>query len=162
MQRLWDTVCAALAGGILLGALTLLGCTGANTVSATASQVDDRSFPFPNGIIFHPALSNIPTTLTFFNQAQSFRLQATVQNVTRQATGTTTFGSCVLAIGFTITPGAVGGGSDFPPGQGPQPGTTITLNPCEIDLDNATLTVSNGSLTAMSLPAVAATDVPGI
>lgn len=162
MQRLWDTVFAAVAAGLLVGSLILPGCTGANTVAASASQVNNRSFTFPNGIIFHPALSNIPTTLTFFNQARTFRLQATVQEVTRQATGTTTFGSCALTIGFTVTPSTVGGGSDFPVGQGPPPGTTITLNPCEIDLDDATLMVSNGSLTATSLPAVAATDVPGI
>ena len=124
----------------IAGALMLSGCV--NTPGqATADDVNNKAFTFPNGAVFHPALTNVATTLEFANNATTFTLSSTGGT----ATGSNRFGSCILTVTSSI----------YPPGKGPQANDVITLNPCDFDSTNRTLTVSNGPTTATSNPVIA-------
>ena len=46
----------------------------ARLVNATASDLNDQTFLFASGEIFHPALVNIGVTLEFTNNANDFKL----------------------------------------------------------------------------------------
>ena len=130
--------------GVLLtisGALILKGCYLSRTIDqATASDVNNQSFTFTNGAVFHAALVNVSTTLCFTDNATTFTLSA----ASRTVTGTNRFDSCVLTV--TKISGT---------GDGPQVGEVITLDPCDFDSDRKTLTVSNRDLTATSTVATA-------
>jgi hypothetical protein len=123
----------------LVGMLILSGCT-ATDGQASADDVDNNAFTFPSGTVFHPALTSA-TTLEFTNNADSFALFSAGGTVT----GSNRFGSCILTVGS----------STYAPGAGPQVNDVITLSPCDFDSTNRTLTVSNGSITATSNPAIA-------
>ena len=121
----------------MLSAFTLSGCYLSRPVDqATASDVNNRSFTFANGAVFHDGLVNVSTTLSFTNNAADFTLSSAGET----ATGTHRFGSCILTVAA----------SDYPIGDGPQEGDGITLQPCNFDSANNTLTVTNGSITATS------------
>jgi hypothetical protein len=138
----------------LIGALILAGCYLSRTINqATASDVNNQSFTFANGAVFDAALVNISTTLCFTNNATNFQLTSTGGT----ATGTNSFSSgCTLVVGPNTDPTAAGGGSSFSVSSGgPQPGETITLDPCDFNSDLKTLTVSNRGLTTSSTVAVA-------
>jgi predicted small secreted protein len=113
-----------------------------NVQQATASDVDNRSFTFANGGVFHTALTNVQTALEFTNDAQNFTLTS-AGAVKGTASGTNRFGSCIL----TVTT------STYSTGRGPQEGEVITLQPCNFNSTNHRLTVTNGSITATSEPA---------
>jgi hypothetical protein len=150
-----------------VGSLVLLGCPGDNNHEnpATASDLNNRSFSFSSGKAFHPALTNVPTVVSFsdngtnftltnaptvvsiINNATNFMLQATVQNVVRTATGTYGIDSCLFRVGNSSNPTAPGGGSDFPVGTGPQPTDTINLVICDFDRTNNRLTLFDGTNT---------------
>jgi hypothetical protein len=108
---------------------------------ATASDVNNQSFTFANGAVFHAALVNISTTLCFTDNATNF----TLSSAGGTATGTNQFGSCILTVAKTT----------YTIGTGPQGGEVITLDPCDFDSDLQTLTVSNRDLTAASTAATA-------
>lgn len=130
----------------MLGAFTLAGCYITRPVDqATASDVNNRSFTFASGAVFHSALVNVSTTLSFTNNATNF----TLSSGGGTATGTNRFDSCIL----TVTT------STYSAGAGPQVGEVITLDPCDFNSDNDTLMVSRGRLTATSM--VATPFVPG-
>jgi hypothetical protein len=134
-------LCALLT---IIGTFTLAGCYLSHTIEqATASDVNNQSFTFANGAVFHSALENVSATLSFSDNATSFTLASSGGT----ATGTNRFDSCVLTV---VT-------STF--GTGPQVGEVITLDPCEFDSDRKTLTVENRSLTATSM--VATVFTPG-
>src|SRR6266436_1387596 len=132
-----------------VSAFALLGCVGdkEHDNPATASDLNNRAFTFPSGTVFDPALTNVPTVLSFANNATTFALHATVQNLVHTATGTygASTGSCRLPIGNSLDPNASSGGSDFPTGTGPQPGKTINLVICDFDRTKNTLTVFDGT-----------------
>jgi hypothetical protein len=131
---------------IMLGTCTLAGCYLSRTIDqATASDVNNKSFTFANGAVFHIALNNVSTTLSFSDNATSFTLSSSGGT----ATGSNRFDSCILTV-TTSTYGA---------SAGPQVGEVITLDPCDFDSDNKTLTVSNRDLTTTSM--VATTLTPG-
>jgi hypothetical protein len=128
--------------GVMLtiaGVLILSGCA-ATDGQATEEDVNNKSFTFPNGTVFHPALTS-PTTLEFTDKANTF----TLFSAGGTASGSNRFGSCILTVGT----------STYAPGTGPQGNDVIPLNPCTFDSTNRTLTVSNGSSTAISSPAIA-------
>jgi hypothetical protein len=126
----------------IIGALILKGCYLSRTVDqATASDVNNRSFTFANGAVFHSALANVSTTLCFTDDATNFSLSS----AGGPANGTNRFGSCIL----TVTD------STYAAGAGPQGGEVITLEPCDFDSERLTLTVSNRDLTTTSTVATA-------
>jgi hypothetical protein len=112
--------------------------SGTNANQATANNVNNQSFTFASGEVFHSALINLSTVLSFSDSATNF----TLSSVGGMATGTNRFSSCIL----TVTR------SDFNIGDGPQANSVITLSPCTFGSNNKTLTVSNGSVTATSAP----------
>jgi hypothetical protein len=123
----------------MAGTLLLCGCTS-TPGQATVDDVNNTAFTFPNGAVFHPALTNVATTLQFIDNATTFILSSAGGT----ATGNNRFGSCIL----TVT------SSTYPSGTGPQVNNVITLSPCDFDSTNHTLTVSNGPTTATSNPAI--------
>jgi uncharacterized membrane protein len=126
----------------IIGTFILAGCYLSRTIDqATASDVNNQSFTFANGGVFHSALANASTTLCFTDNATNFTLSSTGGT----ATGTNRFDSCVLTVAT----------STFTIGAGPQVGEVITLDPCDFDSDRQTLTVSNRDLTTTSTVAVA-------
>lgn len=139
MQRMRKTLFILEALLTIAGALTLFGCTGTDG-QATADEVNNKAFTFPNGAVFQPALANVATTLEFTNKAANF----TLSSAGGTATGNSRFGSCILTVA----------NSTYTPGTGPQVNDVITLNPCDFDSTNRTLMVANGSTTATSNPAI--------
>ena len=132
-------LCALL---IIIAMCTLAGCYLSRTVDqATASDVNNRSFTFANGAVFHTALANVSTALCFTDNATNFILSSSGGT----ANGTNRFGSCILTV---VT-------STFAAGAGPQGGDVITLDPCDFDSELLTLTVSNRDLTTTSTVATA-------
>jgi len=128
-------VCIAIAS-----VLSLLGCSD-SVQQANVNDVDNQSFTFPSGAVFHQALANVSTDLAFFNSATNF----TLSSAGGIATGTNTFGSCTLTF---IT-------SSYASGTGPQVNdVAIRLNPCDFDIPNKTLLLGNGTTTAISSPAM--------
>ena len=126
----------------IIGVLILAGCYLSRTTDqATASDVNNQSFTFTNGAVFHAALVNVSTTLCFTDDATTF----TLTSAGGTATGTNRFDSCILTVA----------NSSYTVGNGPQVGEVITLDPCDFNSDLKTLTVSNRDLTATSTVAVA-------
>jgi len=126
----------------MIGVLILAGCYLSRTIDqATASDVNNRSFTFANGAVFHVNLVNVSTTLCFTNNATNF----TLSSAGGTAAGTNRFDSCILTVA----------NSSYTVGTGPQVGEVITLDPCDFDSDRQTLTVSNRDLTATSTVGVA-------
>jgi len=123
----------------ITGALTLSGCA-ATDGQATTEDVNNKAFTFSSGTVFHPALTGA-TTLEFIDRANTF----TLFSANGTASGNNRFGSCILTVST----------STYAPGTGPQVNDVITLNPCNFDSTNRTLTVSNGPATATSNPAIA-------
>jgi hypothetical protein len=120
----------------------LKGCYLSRTVDqATASDVNNRSFTFANGAVFHAALVKVSTTLCFTNNATNF----TLSSAGGTAAGINRFDSCILTVA----------NSSYTVGTGPQVGEVITLDPCDFDSDRQTLTISNRDLTATSTVGVA-------
>jgi hypothetical protein len=124
---------------VAVGAMMLCGCSS-SVEQATAADVNNRAFAFPTGAVFHAAPANMPATLTFTDNATTFALSSAWGS----ATGTNGFGSCIL----TVT------ASTYAAGIGPQVHDVIALSPCEFDSTDNTLSVTNGTITATSAPAV--------
>jgi hypothetical protein len=124
----------------IAGSLTLLGCAATNG-QAEVEDVNNKSFTFANGAVFHPGLAGTAATLEFTDNANTF----TLSSAGGKATGGNRFGSCILTVAS----------STYAPGTGPQVNEVITLNPCSFDSTNFTLTVSNGPNTITSNPATA-------
>jgi len=139
MRLVKSTVPSFAAILVTAGVLMLCGCSG-SVEQATAANVNNRSFTFPTGVVFQAALANMPTTLTFTNNANAFILSSTAGS----AAGTNVVGSCIL----TVTT------STYSPGTGPQVNDVLTLDPCDFDNADNTLSVTNGTITATSAPAV--------
>ena len=128
----------------MCGVFTLAGCYLSRTIDqATASDVNNRTFSFTSGAVFHSALANVSTALAFSNNAQNF----TLCSGSDTATGTNRFGSCSL----TVT------NSSYGANAGPQINDIITLDPCDFDSDTNTLTVSRRDITATSTAATTTT-----
>ena len=130
----------------IAGTLILPGCA-ATDEQATEDDVNNNAFTFPSGTVFHPALTGA-TTLEFTDNANTFSLSSNggcPPNGVCIAAGNNRFGSCILTVSI----------STYAPGTGPQVNDVITLSPCDFDSTTSTLTVSNGSITATSNPAIA-------
>src|SRR5215470_9807975 len=138
MPRMPRTIRSLIA--LLVLAMLLGGCPD-HTEHATVADVNNEAFTFPSGAVFHPALAQSAATLTFMQNATTF----TLASAAGTAAGTTTLGSCRLAVTT----------STYPPGAGPQATDIFTLDSCDFDNTDNTLTVSHGGLTATSAAAVA-------
>jgi len=126
----------------LIGAFILAGCYLSRTIDqATAGDVNNRSFTFANGAVFHVNLVNVSTTLCFTDNATNF----TLSSAGGTAAGTNRFDSCILTVA----------NSSYTVGTGPQMEEVITLDPCDFDSDRQTLTVSNRGRPSPSTVAVA-------
>jgi hypothetical protein len=120
----------------------LAGCYLSRTIDqATADDVNNRSFTFTNGAVFHAALVNVSATVCFTDDATNF----TLSSAGGTAAGTNRLDSCILTVA----------NSTYAVGAGPQLGEIITLDPCDFDSDRQTLTISNRGLTATSTVATA-------
>jgi hypothetical protein len=114
----------------------------ARLVDATASDVNDKTFLFTSGEVFHTALANVAVTLKFTNTANSFTLTSTA-NTNNTASGSSflSSGSCIL----TVTSSA------YRSGSGPQINDVITLSTCLFNSSTGALTVSNGTVSITSI-----------
>ena len=109
---------------------TALGANTDTTHTSVAAVVG-QAFTVPNGAVFNAGIGNNPVTFTF-PTASTFQLD----RGSSRATGTTTFGSCIL----TVT------ASSFAVGQGPQVGQTITLTTCNITVSASTVEVGGAAV----------------
>jgi hypothetical protein len=114
----------------------------ARLVNATASDLNDKTFLFASGEVFHAALANTVVTLKFTDNANSFTLTSSA-NTNNEAAGTNTLSSdsCTL----TVTR------STFRSGSGPQLNDVITLSTCQFNSSTGALTVSNGTIGITSI-----------
>ena len=133
--------CMALA--VVIGVLSVLGCSGddsSSIVPATASDLNNRAFAFPNG-----AGPNLAAVFGL-PQGQAFTLQfddfggtnvgpVTLDSGGSAANGTVTLGSCTFRFDLTT----------FPTGVGPQSDTQFTIDPCQVNRDNNTLQLATAS-----------------
>jgi hypothetical protein len=105
-----------------------------NVVPATADNVNNQSFTFstaPSGGVFDSALTNLPTSLAFTDNATNFSL--TSASGTATGTSTVQSGSCTLDITT----------STYTVGTNLQENSRIRLNPCNFDNTTRRLTVTN-------------------
>ncbi len=118
--------------------------TGCSTAAqTTASQVNNRSFTFDNGVVFHTALTNVQTALAFSSNAQQFTLTSSgAVSGTASGPSSVSGGSCSL----TVTSSTYS--------VGPQKSDIITLNPCTFNSSDKTLTVTNLGITVISVPGI--------
>jgi len=137
MQRVRQTILGLVMFSALIGASALSGCSDA-IQPATLSDLNNQSFTFANGVVFHPALANMPTALAFNNDSTDFALSS----ANGTAVGTDSLNPCVLNVTF----------STYAPGTGPQANAAMTLNPCDFDRSNNILIIGNGTLTQISAP----------
>ncbi|MBM3223177.1 MAG: hypothetical protein FJZ47_05145 [Candidatus Tectomicrobia bacterium] len=118
-------------------------------VNATPNELNNRSFLFADGTVFHPALATFATTLRFENNANTFILTSTVSGTSTTARGTNVlsgeganaFGVCTLRISS----------SEYRAGNGPQIGEEIRLSPCAFNSATGALVLSNGMTTINSI-----------
>jgi hypothetical protein len=114
----------------------------ARLVNATASDLNDKTFLFASGEIFHTALVNVVVTLQFTNNANSFTL-ISADNINNTASGSSTVssGSCTLTVTSTT----------YNSGTGPQRNDVITLSPCQVNSSTGALTISNSTISIISI-----------
>jgi len=149
---------------LLVLPLTLFGCGGGDDsgatssgggsqfAAATATDLAQRSFPFPNG------LSQTLATRYGLPAGQAFSLQfgtftsttapLTLESVGQTATGTVILGSCTFRFDQ----------SGFRAGQGPQAGTQIVAAPCDIEVNIHSLRLTD-PLSRESITSSAATSL---
>jgi hypothetical protein len=143
--------------GVLVGALTVLGCPGGDegtptgvathdatipVTSTTVQSLEDQTFTFESGSALSPALAEQPVALTFTNTAAATpTATVTAPNVPgtdghpAHFTSNLTFGSCT----FVVTVSTF----DLP---GPQVGDKITVNPCSFDVATGSIRTNHGTL----------------
>ncbi|MEJ8837930.1 hypothetical protein [Ramlibacter sp. AN1133] len=131
-------------------AVTLAGCGGggddqlmvaaSNTTLAanatTTSAVVQTPFSFPNGVTGLGTTAATTVTFTTASATPGF----SISSGGNTATGTTTFGSCIFAVTA----------SNFPAGHRLALGQTVTVNPCNLNVNTAGA-VANGVATSRSV-----------
>jgi len=131
-----STVPRLAASLVVVAALMLYGCSGKQ---ATDTDLNNKSFSFADGAVFHAGLAKSPTTLTFTNNAKLF----TLTSPGGLATGNTSLDPCVLTVTL----------STYPAKTGPQVQDAIALHTCDFEKTPDTLTVANAALSITSGPA---------
>ncbi len=86
---------------------------------SNVAALEGLAFTFSSGEAIHPGLEGDETTVTFTSES-SIEIAAGGNT----ATGALTFGSCIINIET----------STFPPGEGPQVGDEIEIEPCAINI----------------------------
>ena len=140
MQRVRRTMLGLVMIIAIVSAAALLGCSE-DVQPAIVDDLNNKRFTFTDGAVFHPALANMPATLIFTNNSLNFELSSATD---RYAVGTNSVNPCILTVTL----------STYAPGTGPQANDTIILTPCDFDIPSKTLIVGNGTITAISAPAV--------
>lgn len=145
MHCRWRTHAHCAAFMALMVALTLAGC--AEKIDETiAGDVNNRAFTFASGVVFHPALADTATTLSFTNDGTTFTLASNAGT----ATGRVRFRPCSL----TVDPEPDGSTyASF--ATGPQGDDVLLLTICDFDLQANVLILGNGAIVVLSSPAVA-------
>ena len=138
MQRVRRTMLGLLIIAIA-SAAALLGCAE-EIQPATVSDLNNQSFTFADGVVFHVALAHLSTTVAFTNNSSNFALAS----ARGTAVGINSLNPCLLTVTF----------STYASGTGPQANDEITLNPCDFDRSNKTLIIGNGTLTQISASGV--------
>jgi DNA-binding beta-propeller fold protein YncE len=149
---------------LLVLPLTLFGCGGGDDsgatssgggsqfAAATATDLAQRSFPFPNGLSQTLATRyGLPAGQTFslqFGTFTSTTAPLTLESVGQTATGTVILGSCTFRFDQ----------SGFRAGQGPQAGTQIVADPCDIEVNIHSLRLTD-PLSRESITSSAATSL---
>jgi len=163
--------------GVLAGALTVVGCSGGDNSSSsqagtvlvakndvvipvtteTVPAIENQTFTFPpvsSAESLTPALANQPIAVTFTDTTSATPTATiTAPNITgtdgqpASFSGPTEFGSCT----FVVTK------STFPPGQGPQVGDKITVDPCRVSARTGGITVNGNATVVQILLALGAT-----
>ena len=159
---------------VLVGTLTMLGCggdddgdnntstppaPGSNLTNATASNLANRVFTFPNGFSTNPpTLTGLPPGQTFTPALSRFRWHQdtalmTLESAGNIASGTVSIGSCIFQVNQ----------STFPASQGPLAGMQFTANPCQIDTTTGALILTDprSGQTATSSPSTTST-IPNV
>lgn len=143
--------------GVLVGALTVLGCSDGDegtsagvathdanipVTSRTVQSLEDQTFTFETGSALSPALAGQPVALTFTNTAAATPTATVTAPNARGTDGrpahftsNLTFGSCT----FVVIE------STFDP-PGPQEGDRITVNPCSFDVATGNIRTNHGTL----------------
>lgn len=107
---------------------------------ATADDLAERVFAFPDGGALDAGLTGVAVTLTvgaFSGNTGSF----TLTTPDHTAGGMVTIDSCTFAVEF----------STFPPGEGLQVGVQIVIDPCTIDPRDGHLILVNADTGAVSV-----------
>ena len=144
--------CIALV--VVIGTLIVLGCggnKGNSNASATASDLNDRSFTFANG-----AGPNLAAVLEL-PQGQAFTLDFGNFGGTNVGPVTLDSGGSVASGTVTVSPCSFFfSRSTFPAGSGPQSGTPFVIDPCIFNSNNNTLqlTAQPSGESLVSSPAV--------
>lgn len=145
MHRRWRRLASLVVLTGMLAALMLAGCKE-DIDESLALDVDNRSFTFTDGAVFHIALANQMTTLSFTNNGDRFTLSSS----TGTAIGRARFRPCSL----TVDPEPDGSTyASFT--TGPQGDDVVVLSTCDFDLKTNVLVLGNGTIIAISAPAVA-------
>ena len=139
MQRVRQTMLGLVMISAIIGAAALLGCSD-EIQPAIINDLNNQSFTFASGVVFHPGLANMSTVLAFTNNGTDFALSS----ANGTAVGTDSLNPCVLTVTF----------STYASGTGPQANDTITLNPCDFDISHQTLIIGNGTITQISAPGI--------
>jgi 6-phosphogluconolactonase (cycloisomerase 2 family) len=119
------TVTSVMGIAVVVGSLTMLGCGGddGELQPATPAQLENRTFAFANGAVFHDGLARTPVTLLFgdFNGTTTgpYRLRST--------NGSTAIGRATIASCDLVTTS-----STFAPSEGPQVGDRFSAD-CTTD-----------------------------
>jgi hypothetical protein len=134
---------------LLVLPLTLFGCGGGDDngttsssggsqfAAATANDLANRSFTFPNGLSQTLAARyGLPAGQAFALQFGTFTgatAPLTLESAGQTATGTVLLGSCTFRFDQ----------SGFRSGQGPQAGTQVVADPCEIEVNQRLLRLTD-------------------
>lgn len=86
---------------------------------SNVAALEGLTFTFSSGEAIHPGLEGDETTVTFTSESS-----IEIASGGNTATGELTFGSCIINIET----------STFPPGEGPQVGDEIVIEPCAINI----------------------------
>lgn len=146
-RRSWQRIVARLLGvAMIVGSLALYGCDddggGGGEEAAVPDDLENRSFTFTNGAVFHNGLAGESVTLMF----GEFTGDATTGPVRLSSGAASAVGRvAVSSCNFTFT------SSTFAQDDGPQAGDGVATD-CNYDTDDNTLTiVVNGTSTTSGM-----------
>ena len=118
----------------------------------TPLDLENLVFTFSDGVAFSQALADTEVTLSFEDFGGTLTGPFTLESAGNTATGTVTVASCSLSVQTSTFALA-----SFP---GLQPGSTVLLDPCELNTDDGSMRVQNANTGAISTVSGALSTVP--